>query len=159
MANTPERITLDAHLRTAAFLTGVDEGRWAVQETAFPDIYVWVQGRDPETGATEKHDFHLKCDNYPEVGPFVERWDYTRRCRPPAPSEGSPGFLDAMKDWNEGNAHGGIYRAWQRLASAHSEWAKKRPDQSWHRGREISSIMEELYALVSEQACWLAGRS
>lgn len=154
----PDRVTLESHLRAARFLAGVDESRWALQENAFPDLYVRVEGRDPETGVTVKQDFHLMCDNYPEIGPFVERWDHGQRCRPPAPTEGSPGFVDALKDWNVGNAHGGIYRAWQRFAAAHNNWAGKRPEQVWRRDREISYIMEELYALVAEQACWLAAR-
>jgi hypothetical protein len=154
----PDHITLEEDLRSAKFLAGVDEGRWLVLAKVLPDLYVRVRGRDPETKVAFEHDFHLRCDCYPEVGPFVERWDYALNCRPAAPSIGSPGFVDAMKDWGEAAAHGGIYRGWQRFAASHNEWARMRPDQAWRRDREISFIMEELYALVAEQACWLSSR-
>lgn len=159
----PAQQTLEAHLHSVRFLTGVEEGRWSVLLLTWPHLYVRVVGRDPESGRTYGHDFHLQCDGYPEPGPFVERWTYADEAahgkRPPAPSEGAPGFVDAMKDWGDVPARSGIYRAWQRDAAGHNEWARKRPDEAWHRRRELSYIMEQLYALVSEQAVWLASRS
>jgi hypothetical protein len=154
----PDQATLEADLRLPEFVAGVEEQRWKVLEISFPDLFVRVTGRAFESDRTEIWEFHLKCDNYPEIGPFVERWDHTKRCRPPRPERGSPGFLDALKDWDEGGAHGGIYRAWQRMAAAHNGWATKRPDEAWNRQRKITYIMEHLHALVAEQACALDRR-
>jgi hypothetical protein len=140
---------------------GIEAGRWAVLKFAWPDLYVRVTGRDLESGRTFSHDFHLECEGYPDPGPFVERWAFAEQagngCRSAHPAEGSPGFVDALKDWSPGGSqHGGIYRAWQRHAASHSNWAQKRPEEAWHRNRDIVFIMEHLYALVSEQAVWLA---
>lgn len=155
----PDRKTFEAHLRSARFVAGVEEGRWKVLKSAFPDLYVSITGRDPDTGYVLTQDFHLICDNYPAPGPYVERWNFEAGSRPPPPSEGSPGYVDAMKNWDaSGNVHGGIYRAWQRHAAGHNGWAEKRPDEAWHRERELAFVMERLYELVSEQACWLASR-
>lgn len=152
----PDRVALEADMHLPSFVAGAEEGRWSVLKNVFPDIYVRIVGRNPETDTKETWDFHLRCDNYPEVGPFVERWDHGQGNRPPPPNKGSPAFGDALKDWEEGGVHGGIYRAWQRGAAGHNGWASKRPDEAWHRERKISFIMEHLYALVAEQAYCVA---
>jgi hypothetical protein len=121
-----------------------------------------VVGRHFESGHSESRDFHFTCENFPDTVPFVERWDFGENARPPAPREGDPAFVDALKDWSPGapidNAGGGIYRAWQRHAAAHNGWAQLRPDEAWRRDRELSFLMEQLYALVSQQAAWVAVR-
>ena len=154
---SPARQTLEAQLNSVRYLAGVENGRWQTLLFAWPHLYVRVVGKDPDTGKTFEHDFHLECDGIPDPGPFVERWTYTDNAthgvRPAAPTTGSPGFIEALKEWG-----GGIYRAWNRNAATHNDWAKKRPDEAWHRGRDIVFIMEQLYALVSEQAVWLAAR-
>ena len=154
---SPAKRTLEAQLNTVRFLSGVEEGRWEALLLVWPHLYVRVTGRDPETGRIFSHDFHLECDGHPEPGPFVERWAYaadsSHGVRPSPPAAGAPGFVEALKEWGNG---GGIYRAWNRQAATHNDWAKKRPDEAWHRQRDIVFIMENLYALVSEQAVWLA---
>jgi hypothetical protein len=59
-----------------------------------------------------------------------------------------------MKEWS-----GGIYRAWNRKAATHNDWGMKRPDEAWHPKRDIVFIMEQLHALLTEQAVWLAARA
>jgi hypothetical protein len=157
----PDRQTYEAHLKSVRFLAGIEEGRWQVLASDFPHLYVRVLATDPETGASAVQDFHLVCDGYPFPGPFVERWDFNLGTRPtpPASDKCSPGFCDALKDWSPGgDVHGGIYRAWQRYAGAHNDWTQKRPDEAWHRQREIAFVMERLYDLVVEQAVWLGFR-
>lgn len=155
--DSPAKRTLEAHLTTVRFLSGAQEGRWEVLLLAWPYLYVRITGRDPESGQSFTQDFRLECEGYPDPGPFVERWafadDASHGICPPKPREGAPGFIEAMK-WGDG-----IYRAWSRKAATHNDWAKKRPDEAWHRDREIVFIMEQLYALVSEQAVWLATRA
>ena len=159
---SPSQRTLDAQLRSARFLAGAEAGRWGVLDELYPDLYVRVIGRDYDSGHTHPRDFHLICDDYPDKPPFVERWDFASRSRPAPPTEGDPGFIDALKVWSPGGTvgpdGGGIYRAWQRYAADHNGWAQKRPDEAWHRHREISFVMEHLYALVSQQAAWLASQ-
>jgi hypothetical protein len=155
----PARRTLEAQLGSTRFLCAVEAGRWEVLRLAWPHLYVRVVGRDPDSGRTFAHDFQLECAGYPDPGPQVERWCYadnaTHGQKPPPPQgQGSPGFLDAMKDWG-----GGFYRAWSRGASTHNNWAQLRRDEAWHPNRSIVFIMENLYALVTEQAVWLASRS
>lgn len=159
------RQTLEAQLDSVRFIEGVERGRWTILRYAFPHLYVRVTATAP--GTTFSQDFHLECEGYPDPGPFVERWAFvdtpTAGERPAVkqPPTGSPGFVDALKDWHESNpsVHGGIYRAWQRGAALHGGWAAKRPDEAWHRNRNIVFIMEHLYALVSEQAHWLASQA
>jgi len=114
-----------------------------------------VTGRDPETNYAFAHDFHLECTGFPDPGPYVERWSFatnnTHGSVPPAPGAGSPGFIDAMKEWS-----GGLYRPWNRAAATHNDWARKRPHEAWNPQRDVTFIMEHLYALVTEQAVWLA---
>lgn len=160
----PALRTVEAQLNSVRFLASAADGRWTILKSAWPHYYVRVTGKDPDSGHTFSHDFHLECQGYPDPGPFVERWAFADNAqggsRPPPPRVGSPGFIDAMKDWDAApGTHGGIYRAWQRHASAHNGWAAKHPGEAWHRKRDIVFIMEHLYALVSEQAVWLGTHS
>ena len=156
-ADRPDERTLTAELDDVGFLCGVAEGRWEVLEYKFPHLYVRVSAR---CGVVQfAQDFHLVCDGHPDPGPFVEAWSYAQGLRPAPPTRGSPGFLDAMKDWSVSErVHGGIYRAWQRHAASHGDWAQKRPDWAWNSRRNITFIMERLYELVAEQVDWLAAR-
>lgn len=155
----PDERTLTAELSSVRFLCGVEEGRWAVLRFEFPHLYVRVVARHAHAPVGLAQDFHLVGDGFPDPGPFVEAWSFEQGVRPPPPSEGSPGFTDALKHWEVSTgAHGGIYRAWQRHAAAHNAWASLRPEQAWHSRRDIAFIMERLYELVSEQVDWLAAR-
>lgn len=159
------RQTLETQLDSVRFIDGIERGRWTLLRDSFPDLYVRVTVNAP--GKTFSQDFHLECAGYPDPGPFVERWAFAdtpsagQRPPPLQGSDGSPGFIDALKDWHESNqsVHGGVYRAWQRGAAGHNAWTSKRPEEAWHRNRNIVFIMEHLYALVSEQAHWLASRA
>ncbi|MBA3880474.1 hypothetical protein [Sphingomonas sp.] len=156
-----DRMTLEAHLRKTGFRAGVEEGRWQILRYAFPVLEVRVAGRDISGGITTM-DFQLLCDGFPAIGPFVQHWDPVsqRRPDPPAADHAPPGMVDALKTWSDDpTRYGGIYRPWQRDAALHNQWAQKRPDLAWHRRRDLTFIMEQLYALVSEQAAWLALRA
>lgn len=153
-AMSPAQQAIEAHLGSVRFAAGVEEGRWIFQHLAWPYLFVRVIGKDPNSDATFAHDFRMHCEGFPDPGPNVERWVFAdvppHGHLPPPPSSGSPGFTDAMK-WDEG-----MYRAWSRNAAPHGDWAQKRPDEAWNRHRHLVFIMEHLYALVSEQAVWLA---
>ncbi|PZQ96199.1 MAG: hypothetical protein DI533_17345 [Cereibacter sphaeroides] len=158
----PAQSTLSTQMDSVAFVSAIDEGRWQVLALSWPYLYVRVRAKS-EAGLTCEQDFRLDCAGYPDPGPYVERWTYaedaTSGARPAAPNAGSPGFVEAMKEWGDGSAEGGIYRVWNRGAAHHNDWTAKRPDEAWHRGRQITFIMEQLYALVSEQAHWRAART
>jgi hypothetical protein len=153
--------SLEAQLNGVRFQTGVEEGRWKILRYEFPALEVQVTARDPYSGKNASFEFQLLCDNFPALGPFVQHWDHAAQCRPSPPESGksSPGVVEALKTWtrdgSNSNEYGGIYRAWQRYAALHNSWASKRPDEAWRRDRHITFIMEQLYALVSEQAAWL----
>ncbi len=157
MVDRPDERTLTAELDGVRFLCGVTEGRWSVLEYRFPDLFVRVTAH--QGAITYQEDFHLVCDGYPDPGPFVEAWSMPTGARASSPEPCSPGYRDALKYWPiSGDQHGGIYRAWQRHAATHNEWAAKRPDHAWNRRRDITFIMEKLYELVAEQVDWLAAK-
>lgn len=154
---SPAKQAIEEHLASVRFVAGVEEGRWAFQRLAWPYLFVRVIGKDPNSDIVYSHDFRMHCEGFPDPGPNVERWqfadDSTNGRLAPQIAQGSPGFIDAMK-WEEG-----MYRAWSRNAATHGDWAKKRPDEAWHPKRHLVFIMEHLYALVSEQAVWLANHA
>src|SRR3546814_14482233 len=86
---------------------------------------------------------------------FKQKTEYELRI-----SDWSSDVCSSDLQWNEnGTGYGGIYRPWQRGAAAHNDWANKRLDLAWHSRRDLTFIMEQLYALASEQASWLAYRA
>jgi hypothetical protein len=148
--------TLDAHLRSVRFLTGVDQRRWEIVRYCFPKLEVNVTGFDPPTGHNATFGFQLVCDNFPAVGPFIQHWDHATGKRPAPLMASAPSVVDALKEWgDQPGTYGGIYRPWQRLAALHNGWASKRPDLVWRRDRHITFLLERLYELVSEHAAWL----
>ena len=159
-----DQLTLASHMRSIGFVAGVEEGRWSVLLDAFPVLVVRVTGLDFSGRTSASMDYQLLCDGFPVKAPFVQRWDPAtgERPPPPTPDQAPPGVIDALKTWARegGNGeYGGIYRAWQRYAAIHNNWAILRPDEAWRRNRELTFIMEKLYALVSEQAAWMATRA
>lgn len=156
--DSPACRTLTAQLNAVSFVSGVEEGRWRVLEMDFPHLYVKVTVVHPDMPGNTEAEFHLICDGYPNPGPFVEAWSSQAKARPTPPSVGAPGYVDALKNWEENGRYGGIYRAWQRYAALHNGWAGLRPEHAWNTTRDITFIMERLYDLVSEQAGWLAAR-
>lgn len=157
----PDALTLQRQLQGVGFQAGMEEGRWSVLLDAFPELIVQVIGRDFNGQVAVPMTFRLLCDGFPEPGPFVEAWDPVKSERPPPLTEGPPGVVDALKHWEKDHTpgvYGGIYRAWQRHAAVHGDWATKRPDEAWRRDRDITFIMEKLYGLASDQAAWLALR-
>jgi len=158
-----DELTLATHLKSIGFQTGVEEDRWAILLEAFPILVVRVTGMDFSGRVSASMEFQLLCDGFPVKAPFVQHWDYADGRRPPPPSieQAPPGVVDALKTWSDGSRgeYGGIYRAWQRYAAVHNNWAALRPDEAWRRDRKLTFIMEKLYALVSEQAAWMAGRA
>lgn len=158
---SPSARTLIAHINSVFVQRGIEEGRWQVQRVEYPDVYVRIIATDSESGTQAQAEFHLRCDDFPAQGPFVERWDFEACTRPAAPIGGqaSAAYVDALKDWSEQqDQHGGIYRGWQRIAARHNDWAAKRPDEAWHSGRHLAFILEKLHDIVAEQAVWLAIR-
>lgn len=154
-----DRATLEAHLRRTRFCVGIEEGRWEVLQYEFPYLEVRVTGRSL-FGAVCTMTFQLECRGYPAIGPFAQHWDPVAGLRPEPPGDLAPSVADALKTWNEsGTGYGGIYRPWQRGAAIHNNWARLRPDLAWHARRDLTFIMEQLYALVSEQAAWLDCRA
>jgi hypothetical protein len=157
----PDALTLQRQMKGVAFHAGIEEGRWSVLLDAFPYLVVQVVGRDFSGQVTAPMTFRLLCDGYPAQAPFVEAWDPVNQGRRPPLADGPPGVTDALKHWEKDNCpgvYGGIYRAWQRHAAVHGDWATKRPDEAWRRDRDITFIMEKLYGLASDQAAWLALR-
>lgn len=164
MADGPidgDQMTLEAQLRKTSFLVGVEEGRWQILRYEWPHLVVRAFGRGL-LEAVCPMDFRLECGGFPAIGPFVEAWDdgVRERPAPPGGDAAPPSIVDAFKQWNEhGTGYGGIYRPWQRGAAAHNDWANKRPDLAWHAARDLTFMMEQLYALASEQAFWLDYRT
>lgn len=156
-----DQLTLNHHLQSTGFCSGVEEGRWKVLCYEFPHLEVRVFGRGM-SAKTHAMDFRLTCDGFPVRGPFVEHWDAATGTRPapPGAEQAAPSVVDALKEWSErGNIYGGIYRPWQRGAALHNNWERLRPDLAWHSKRSLTFIMEHLYGLVSEQALWLDYRA
>src|SRR6266571_3354541 len=96
------RQSLEEQLDSVRFIDGVERGRWTVLRYAWPHLYVRVTATG--NGKIFVQDFHLECEGYPDPGPFVERWAFADEApygsRPVPPGSGSPGFIDALKDWS-----------------------------------------------------------
>jgi hypothetical protein len=144
---------LQRDLNSPRVLAGIRRGKWRIVRCDFPDLIVQVNV-SVALGPDVAFMFHCLCDDYPGIAPYVEIWDDVARQRPSGLSIVSPGVQDAFKDWGKFPS-GGIYRAWQRAAADHGNWAMLRPDEAWNRNRTIVFVLERLYELVFEEAVCL----
>ena len=144
-------------------LPGRRRGRRAGRSCVTPSqsLEVEVTGRDPSAAEPRASNSSCSATIFRRLGPFVQHWDHAAAERPPPPDEELAGRGRRAEDLErrQPNEYGGIYRAWQRYAAVHNNWAAKRPDEAWRRDRHITFIMEKLYALVSEHAAWMARSS
>ena len=156
MAEThgPDQILLERDLDAPRIIAGSRMGKWQIVRYDFPALIVKITAAAilrPDVTFT----FRCLCDNYPGLGPYVEVWDDQTRRRPNILPVISPGVIDAFKDWGAFPS-GGIYRAWQRGAATHNNWALLRADEAWHRNRSIVFVLEKLHELVVEEATCMA---
>ena len=140
-----------ADLDSARFRAGVLRGQWRLGRYDFPVIEVLVMALPGYQGRSEFL-FRFEVSNFPTQAPEVKIWDpMTGRVlalplRPTGPAH----VLDAFKDgWPGGATAPSVYRPWERHALNHNNWTTTHPYLTWHAGRDLAFVLEDLHGLIN----------
>jgi len=144
-----ERTAVEADLRSAEFLAGVARGWWRLILYEHPILVFAVKATEPDFTITE-YFFRYEVDQFPTVAPKARIWDHANNCplaiakRP----QGNPRVEKAFQNWGDDS----VYRAWERAALAHSNWATVHPHAAWKPSMTLTNTLEDLYALLDGNA-------
>lgn len=142
-----------ADLESARFRGGVLRGQWRLDRYEFPVIEIAVMAV-PGNQRCSEFTFRFEVSNFPTQAPEVKIWDPAKR-QPLALAErpkGSARVTDAFKDGWPGEGAPSVYRPWERHGVTHSNWIATHPHLTWHAGRDISFVLEDLHALINPSA-------
>jgi hypothetical protein len=144
---SPDEVVLRSHLQNARFRLGEIEGRWRIEELAWPSAIAVVTAAPRENSPLE-FAFKLDLSGYPEIAPTACIWDRENDRQLPgsARPKGADGeILQLFRDnWLEGKA---LYAPFDRLALADHgpTWADQWPMSKWTPARDLAFFLGRIY--------------
>lgn len=156
---TPEEASaaaVSADLSSARFLAGVARGQWRLISNNFPILLVAVAATEPDLSKSE-YCFRFELTGFRATAPEARIWDLKTNelLAPNRRPKGSARVVEAFKAWGSGT----VYRPWDRLAGAHSDWAQRFPTLLWHPKRDLVFPFEDLHGLLASNALARGDRS
>ncbi len=139
-----------ADLECARFRAGVLRGHWRLDCYDYPVIEIVVMAV-PGHQRRNEFSFRFEVSNFPTQAPEVKIWDPTSRGplalaeRPKGPAH----VIDAFKDGWPGAGAPSVYRPWERHATTHNNWTTTHPRLTWHAGRDLAFVLEDLHVLIN----------
>ncbi len=136
-------------LGSPRFRAGIKRRHWRQLSFAFPIFVVAVAAIEPD-GSSNEYCFRFELTGFPGDAPEVRIWDTETNAllasdkRP----KGSTRVSEAFKTWGKST----VYRPWDRLAGAHSNWAAAYPSLAWNPKRDLTFVLEDLYGLLASNA-------
>jgi hypothetical protein len=149
MIADPSGGRVDAELQDAAFLSGVDAGRWRIIAYAFPILDFAISATEPD-GKASSYGFRAELSNFPAQAPMVRIWDHDgstalatdRRPR------GGPRVAKTFQHWQSDT----VYRPWDRMTGPHNNNAGTFPHLAWRSERRLVFIFEDLHGILNSNA-------
>lgn len=146
-----------ADLESARFRAGTLRGQWRQDLFLFPLLYITVMaipGRQRRAGFC----FRFELTNFPTQAPEVKIWDLTTGGSLPLAERpaGPTRVVEAFKDGWPGPGAPSVYRPWERHGTNHNNWATTYPHLTWLASRDLSFILEDLYALINPSTAAVA---
>lgn len=141
----PGLARLLADLEGPAFVAGEFDGRWRLQEVAWPNLLVDVFARDGRRFA-----LRLNCEGYPNVAPTGAFWDSQRGSWLAAdrwPRAGSRFGAALRTDWQGGTA---LYIPCDRLSiNGHEQWLQLHPAWVWDTVVGVTRYLDVVWTLIN----------
>jgi hypothetical protein len=149
MVQDPSTARVVADLEEGEFASGVDAGSWRVINFAFPILDFVIATMD-SGGMAIEFGFRADLANYPAQAPMVSIWDHANRCKlaPDKRPKGNRRLDIAFQHWGEDT----VYRPWERRTGPHNSNASNYPHLAWRPDRHLSSIFQDLYAILNSNA-------
>jgi hypothetical protein len=140
---------VEADLASPAFLAGVARGWWRLVSYEHPALVIAVKATEPDFSETEYH-FRYELNQFPTLAPTAKIWDPVASVvlPPEKRPKGNPRVEKAFQSWGDDT----VYRAWERVALAHSNWATAHPHAAWKPSMTLTNTLEDLHALLDGNA-------
>jgi hypothetical protein len=124
---SPDHLELKAYFESAAYLSGEDDGRWALRSIEWPYVLV-----DLFAANKDRYTLRLQCDGYPAIPPTGAFWDIQSSAYLEAsrwPRVGAQRGQSFRTDWQNGTA---LYIPCDRHGIAgHDQWSQIYPAWIW----------------------------
>jgi len=144
-------------LESARFRAGCARGQWCLDRQVFPVILVAVLVL-PGRQRRGEYSFRFELTDFPTQAPEVKIWDPIQGTSLPLADRpnGARHIVDAFKDGWPGSGPPSVYRPWERHGVNHNNWPTTHPDLTWHAGRDLAFVLEDLYALINSSVARVA---
>ena len=147
-AMPPDRRALEAHLTSAEFATGVEQGAWELLAYDWPVAVIAVSASS-RPNAPNRFALRIDLTGYPVSAPTSTPWDAERdavlapSCRPKGENVG----MVFRSDWEGGRA---LYAPYDRVALAgHGGWLSAHPRYAWNATRTLSWLLWRVFDLLN----------
>lgn len=149
--SSPAERAIGAHLGSARFRTGVDEGRWHLMSLDWPHAVIGIAAA-PRQGAPDEYVLRFELTGYPQPGPTAGLWDISTSS--PLSSGLRPKGEWASQvfraDWEGGRA---LYAPWDRVAlGSHPNWASEHPRYAWNARRDLTFYLSNVWEVLNDDA-------
>ncbi len=146
-----------ADLESARFRAGVLRAHWRLDQISFPLLYITVMALP---GRQRRAEFYFRFDvtNFPTQAPEVKIWDLLSGGSLPLAErpKGPARVMEAFKEGWPGPGAPSVYRPWERHGINHNNWAATYPHLTWLASRDLTFVLEDLYALINPSTAALA---
>lgn len=146
----PDERAFRAHIESARFQSGIDDGRWRLVSTEWPIAFVAVAAASRE-GAPDEYVLRFELAGYPEVAPSAGAWDPETGTllAPEHRPKGGQADLVFRSDWENGRA---LYAPYDRVAvESHGEdWANRYPLSRWTPRRDLTFFLSNVFDVLND---------
>jgi hypothetical protein len=148
VALAPDRLAVEADLKSVRFRLGSEAGRWRLIELAWPHALIAVSAA-PREGAPGEFVLRLELSGFPQSAPTACVWDretgavLAAEFRPKGPRANQ-----VFSSLSEGQA---LYAPWDRVAiEGHApEWAGRWPRLMWHPERDLAFFLKNVHDVLN----------
>jgi hypothetical protein len=147
---SPAEAAVRADLESARFRAGALRGHWRLDQVTFPLFYITVVALTGRQARTE-FCFRFEVTDFPTQAPEVKIWDLATGGSLPLADrpKGPARVMEAFKDGWPGLGAPSVYRPWERHGVNHNNWATTYPHLRWLASRDLTFVLEDLYALIN----------
>ena len=145
----PDEHAVRVALESAAFRSGVDDGRWRLVSLDWP-IGMFAVSAAPRDNSPMEYALRIDLAGYPQQAPTAEPWnlDHDRRLADSERPKGERAAKVFRVDWEQGRA---LYAPWDRVAlGGHPNWLSEHPAYVWHSGRDVVFLLRCVHDLLND---------
>jgi hypothetical protein len=148
----PDEALFQAHIKEAAFQSGVDRGRWGFADSdppaEWPHQLIWIES-DKRFVASGRLTLRFKLDGYPSNAPTAGPWDIKKECVL-SPNEWPKDEGNVSKVFNPVWNNTALYAPCDRVAMVgHEPWKTANAHWWWTNEKTIVLYLEFVHRCLN----------